>query len=178
MCFDVVVSVDLEGGIGRGGTIPWEIPEDLTRFRDLTRSVQEENKRNVVIMGRKTWESLPFRFRPLPQRFNLVLSRAHDVCLPGAFICKSLEEALDFSQKGDFERVFIIGGSTLYKEALGHPECIRVYLTRIRKTFSCDVFFPEIPEEFVLEVGGEIKRYKGTEYNFETYVRRGIQSES
>jgi len=147
--FSIIVAMDSHRGIGKGGVLPWHLSEDLKHFKDLTTEA-DFGMRNAVIMGRKTWESIPERFRPLPGRLNMVLTRNPDYALSeGVFQAVSLDAALlKVSQMPDIHRVFVIGGAQIYQEAIRHPQCRQVCLTRIDQNFDCDVFFPEIPRNF------------------------------
>lgn len=147
--FDVVVAMDRDRGIARDGGIPWHVRGDMAHFRSLTQTTEDPARRNAVIMGRVTWESLPARFRPLPGRLNVVLSRRPDPGLPeGVIHAAGLEDALVQMQRmqgaGDIERVFVIGGGQVYARSLALPPCRDVYVTRIDAVFGCDVFFPEL----------------------------------
>jgi dihydrofolate reductase len=125
--------------IGKGNTLPWSIKEDMKHFRDLTRGWP-------CIMGRKTWESLPKR--PLPKRLNIIVSGSMNVgdCpaeAADASICKvfsALPSAIAFCR--DYERIFICGGGSIYREALNLAN--RIELTLIRQNYDGDVFFPGI----------------------------------
>jgi len=116
------------GVIGRDGELPWHLPEDMTHFRTLTRGA-------TVIMGRRTWESLPPRFRPLPGRRNLVLSRTPQ---DGAETFPDLPRALA-AVTGD---AWVIGGAAVYKAAL--PYADRIVVTEIREAFDGDTYAPDI----------------------------------
>jgi dihydrofolate reductase len=117
--------------IGRDGDLPWHLPTDMKRFRELTSG-------GTVVMGRKTYESLPERFRPLPNRRNLVLSRDPGYSAPGAEVFPDLASAL--AAAGD--DVFVIGGGATYAEALSVAD--RVYATEIDADVDGDTFFPEL----------------------------------
>ena len=119
------------GVIGDRGTLPWHLPEDLARFRDLTMGA-------TVVMGRTTWESLPERVRPLPGRDNVVLSRRPGWAAAGARVCGSLPEALA-GVDGD---VWVIGGASVYAAAL--PLADRVEVTELRDGFPGDVTAPPL----------------------------------
>ena len=123
----LVVAYSENRVIGNGGDLPWRLPTDMRRFRELTTGA-------TVVMGRKTWDSLPERFRPLPDRRNVVVSR--NGCDAPA-VRRSVEEALD----GD---CFVIGGGEIYAQAL--PRADRVYATEVEGVVAGDVFFPELPE--------------------------------
>jgi len=102
---------------------------------------------NAVIMGRKTWDSLPKKHRPLVDRHNVVLSRT-ETSFAGAESCTDIETALSLPTVIAAPEVFIIGGGAVFAEAIKHPLCQRVILTRIDARFGCDVFFPAIPDRF------------------------------
>jgi dihydrofolate reductase len=117
--------------IGRGGAMPWHLPEDLRHFREVTSGA-------TVVMGRTTWLSLPERFRPLPGRLNVVLSRGTDLVAPGAEVRRSLEEALALAPAG--ERVWVIGGGQVYAAAM--PLADRLVVTEIDADVDGDTRAP------------------------------------
>ena len=133
---NVVVAVDDDNGIGKDGKLPWNNREDMIHFRDLTIG----NGNNVVIMGRKTYESIPPKFRPLPKRKNIILSSNP---VEGVDSYRSLEEAL--INCSVYDNVFIIGGQQLYEEAITKyiNLCDKIYISHIDGNFDCDVFFPK-----------------------------------
>lgn len=144
--FAIIVAVDADFGIGKNGILPWQLPEDLKHFKTIT-ATAAPNKKNAVIMGRKTWESLPAQFRPLPGRINLVLSRQTDLKLPeGVLLVENLESALKqlrASSDNLINKIFVIGGEQIFRQAAVHPACRKMYLTHISKSFDCDCFFPQ-----------------------------------
>ncbi len=121
------------GVIGQDGTLPWHLPEDLARFRALTMG-------STVVMGRRTWESLPARFRPLPGRRNIVLTRRPDWQAPGAEVAGSLDDALG-QVSGD---AWVIGGASVYLSALDRAE--RVVVTELAEAFEGDVYAPRLDD--------------------------------
>ncbi len=124
--------------IGKDNDLLWDLPEELARFRRITRG-------HPVIMGRKTWESIPDKHRPLPGRANFVVSRSETYEALGATLTESLEDALVQARAiPDNEEVFVIGGGTLYKEVL--PYADRLYLTLVDDDAPGDTFFPEYPD--------------------------------
>jgi len=125
------------GVIGADGTLPWRIPEDLAHFRELTDGA-------TVVMGRATWESLPPRFRPLPGRRNVVLSRDPSYDAPGAMVVTSLTDAL--ADTGDAV-VWIGGGAAVYAAAL--PSADRLCVTDVDLVVDGDVPAPQIPADWV-----------------------------
>jgi dihydrofolate reductase len=130
----LVAAVAEDGTIGRGGGLPWRLPLDQARFKELTLG-------HAVLMGRKTWESLPRR--PLPGRRNVVLSRNGAFAAPGARSTRSLEEALA-ACGGD--RVFVIGGAEVFAETIGRAH--RLVLTRVPGRYGGEARFPPIPANF------------------------------
>lgn len=160
----IVVAHDMNHAIGRANRLPWEgrLPADLQHFKELT-----EGK--SVIMGRKTWESLPEAFQPLPNRQNIVVSLSQQA-FKGAVVARSLEDA--FSQATD--EAMVIGGAEIYRQAL--PLVDRVYATLvICRTPNGDAFFPELsPEEWqVTDKEWHLADDKNQfAYSFFTYLRR------
>lgn len=128
----LVVARAANGTIGRNGGLPWRLPSDMRHFRELTTG-------RTVLMGRKTFESLPPKYRPLPHRRNLVLSSKPQLELPGAEAFPDLPCALDACQRD----CFVIGGAVVYGETL--PLADRVYATEIEAEIAGDAFFPQLP---------------------------------
>jgi len=167
--FAIVVAVDEERGIGKSGGLPWRIPADMAFFRALTQG-SEAGAANAVIMGRATWDSIPERFRPLPGRHNIVLSRRGLDAVPaGATVVGSLAEAL--AEAAGSPRIFVIGGAQIYREALAHPECETLYLTRVNGTHGCDTFFPPWEESYRLVETLDQGTSGGENYRVEIWQR-------
>ncbi len=157
-----MAAVARNGVIGREGAIPWHLPEDMARFRALTTG-------HPVVMGRKTWDSLPDRFRPLPGRRNVVVTRNPAWTAGGAERAASLEDALDLLD--DQETVFVIGGASLYAEAL--PLVDELELTEVDLEVEGDAFFPGWDRDAFEELTREPHLSEdGTPFAFVTY-RRG-----
>lgn len=148
--FTIIVALDEENGIGKNGGLAWHISGDLKSFKTLTTAVKAPGMRNAVIMGRKTWDSLPEKFRPLPARLNVVLSKNADIDLPqGVLSFTGLDEALnDLVSDNTIDKVFVMGGAQVYAQAISHPACEGLHVTHVQGDFDCDVFFPEIPDIF------------------------------
>ena len=145
--FSIIAAVDEDFGIGKNGGLPWQLSPDMKHFKSVTATASFSRK-NAVIMGRKTWDSLPPQFRPLPDRLNVVLSRQPNFKVPkGVLASKSLDEALRQLRQGTFrdsiDQIFVIGGEKIFREAIAHPACKKLYLTHILKSFVCDCFFPQ-----------------------------------
>ena len=145
--------------IGNNNQLLWHLPEDMRYFRETTRG-------KPVIMGRKTWESLPDSFRPLPGRLNIVVSHNPAYEAPGATLAGSLEEAV--RKAGENVEVFVIGGAELYRQAL--PLAQRLYLTEIDQDFEGDVLFPEIsPNEWKVVLHQVPQHHSELKFSFIEY---------
>ena len=124
---------------------------------------------NAVIMGRKTWESLPIRFKPLPNRINVVLSRSTSLELPdNVLTARNLDGALQMLEQNDVPHTFVIGGGEVFKEAMRHSDCQRIYLTEIFATWECNSFFPDWSGEFEHRFSGFTIRESTLQYCFKT----------
>lgn len=169
----VIVATTPKGGIGKDGSLPWRLPGDMAHFKRVTSSAPD-GKRNAVIMGRKTWESIPEKFRPLPGRINVVLTRtgAAGAYPEGVLTATSLTNALnDLREKAaDLAEVFVIGGQAAYEEAMQMPSCTRLYITRVAKDYECDVFFPAFDTEESFKVVNLSKTQSHEEVTFDFVV--------
>lgn len=166
MFFSLIAAVDSKMGIGKNGHLPWKLPSDLAYYH--TKTVGNGN--NAVIMGRLTWESLPEKFRPLPKRKNIVITRNSTLELPaGVARSESLEKALAVAENLMPDDIFIIGGSQIFADAIAHPDCAKIYLTEIEGNFVCDTFFPKIPQKFKKISASEISEENGIKFRFCVY---------
>lgn len=155
MSLTLVVARAANGCIGKDGKLPWHIPEDLKHFRECTMG-------KTVLMGRKTWESLPPKYKPLPGRKNVVLSRGTNLQTPGAAVFHDLKDALAASKN---ESVCVIGGAELFRLCL--PRANAIELTQIHTDYEGDTFFPE-PDAKEWRI---IKREDHPNLSFLTYER-------
>lgn len=172
--FSIIVIADKNNGIGKNGDMPWHLPADLKHFARVTTSVKSRGKVNAVIMGRKTWESIPETHRPLKNRLNVVLTHADNVRFSDSIAqFSSLENALiTLCKNSKIENIFVIGGGKVFAAAINHPFCQKIYLTQINHIFDCDVFFPKInPEQFKITDKSPILVDGGIEMNFMIYER-------
>ena len=149
------------GVIGRDNAMPWHLPEDLAHFKATTLGCP-------VIMGRKTWDSLPPRFRPLPGRRNVVVTRQDDWHADGAERAASLEQAL--ASCADSPRVWVTGGAELYRLALPHADIVEV--TVIDQDFEGDAYAPELGPEWQETARASHVSAKGLPFSFLTYRKR------
>nr|AIA16123.1 Dihydrofolate reductase [uncultured bacterium]AIA16175.1 Dihydrofolate reductase [uncultured bacterium]AIA16240.1 Dihydrofolate reductase [uncultured bacterium] len=152
----LVAAVAKNGCIGKNGELPWSIPEDMKRFKKLTTG-------SIVVMGRKTWESIPKKFRPLPNRHNVVVTRQADYPVPdGVDRYTSLDEALDAFATNT---VMVIGGAEIYNQAIGRADTLQ--LTHVDRDVDGDTFFPTIDPTIWKETWRE--DHEG--FSFVTYER-------
>jgi dihydrofolate reductase len=159
----IIAAVARNGAIGRGNALLFNEPADQRHFRETTLGCP-------VIMGRKTWESLPTRFRPLPGRRNLVVSRNAGLAVVGAELAPDLATAL--ARVADTPRAFVIGGAQLYAQAL--PLAHTLVLTEIDADLDGDAFFPAWDRlAFERASNGDAVTAAGVPYRFVTYRRRG-----
>lgn len=143
--------------IGHGNTIPWRIPEDMKRFKEATVG-------KTVLMGRKTWESLPEKFRPLPGRKNVVITRQENFSFPaGVFHFANMEDALRACADED---AMVIGGAEIYRQTM--PLADALLITRVDQDVPGDAFFPEIDPA----VWKETQREEYNGYSFVKYARK------
>ena len=126
----IIVAMARNGVIGARGSIPWHLPDELKRFRNITMG-------HHIIMGRKTWESIG---RPLSGRTSVVVTRQAGYSAPGAIVAHSLDNAIE-ACRGD-EEIFVIGGAELYAQALPHAD--RIYLTVVDADIEGDTWMPEL----------------------------------
>ncbi|XP_076331915.1 dihydrofolate reductase [Tachypleus tridentatus] len=166
-------------GIGFQGKLPWHLKKEMSFFQRLTLKANDREKQNAVVMGRKTWFSIPEKSRPLAGRINIVLSRELKE-LPGAHhLVPSFHELVQLLKEPSLvkkiEKIFVIGGSSLYKEAIDSSYCSKIYLTRIDRDFQCDTFFPQFDtNKYTLirdEVLQEEQEENGIKYRYEVYKR-------
>ena len=159
MTVGLIWAQSTSGVIGREGTIPWHLPEDLARFKALTMG-------HAVVMGRRTWDSLPVRFRPLPGRRNVVLTRNPDFDAPGAEVVGSM----DAVSAG--EQTWVIGGSEIYHLAL--PAASRCEVTEVEidlRLEDDDALAPVLDESWIGTSGQWHDSTSGLRYRFHSFLR-------
>lgn len=161
---NIIVAVDENWGIGKDNNLLTHIPEDLKYFKEKTLG-------KVVVMGRKTFESLPNR-KPLPDRVNIVLTTNLNYKID-CMICNNKKELLDRINEYEDNDIFIIGGEHIYKEFI--DLCDTFFVTKIYKSFDADKFFVNLDEMDDLEIvwSSEIHSYRGLHYQFFEYRRKG-----
>lgn len=165
MKVSLIVAIDQESGIGKNNDLMWHLPADMKFFKETTTG-------HVVVTGRKNYDSIPARFRPLPNRENAVLTRNENYEAIGAKVFSSLENCLKHYETEQERTVFIIGGGQIYQEALAMDVVDEMFVTHVQKVYGADTFFPKIDlkkwkSEIVFEheadekheVGFVVKRY-------------------
>ena len=136
MKVSLIVAMDSNRGIGKDNDLMWHLPADMKFFKETTTG-------HVVVMGRKNFESIPEKYRPLPNRENVVLTRNKDYSAPNCLVFHSIEECIAHYSTEE-KKVFIIGGGEIYKEALELDIIEEMYITHVDDTYDADTFFPEI----------------------------------
>jgi len=174
IAFQIIAAVDQELGIGKGGKLPWHLPSDLKHFNRITTSGAGTNRYNIMIMGRRTWDSLPTRYKPLPDRINWVISRNAHLFLPAEVSrFATFNEALEAAPKHyDPSRLncYVIGGAQIYHTALQHPQCQKLYITHLLKVFGCDTFFPDALSRFKMTAKSDIYQENNVSFFFAEYI--------
>ena len=151
---NLIVAKSENNVIGNKGRIPWYIPNDLKRFKEITTN-------NVVIMGRKTFESLPEEYRPLPNRINIILSKDKSFKTNCCMVFNDLKKAI--RKAGSDKEIFIIGGGEIYKESLKYAD--KVYMTEVNGEFEGDTYFPKLNRYWK-----EVNREEKEGYRFIDYM--------
>jgi len=161
MKLKLILARAANGVIGRNNTLPWHLPEDMAHFKRLTMGCP-------VIMGRKTWESLPPKFRPLPGRLNIVLTRQADWQAEGARRADSLAQAMALCPPDS--TVWIIGGAEVYAQAL--PLANVAEITEIEAAYEGDAFAPQFDPQWVQTARERHVSSYGLKFSFITYTRQ------
>jgi dihydrofolate reductase len=165
----IIAAVSENNVIGKDNAIPWRISEDFRHFKSLTMG-------HPCIMGRKTFESLPLNFRPLPGRENIILSSNGNYHQEGAKTFGSIDEAIEYCRKKNEEKAFIIGGASVYNAAMKLADVLEI--TKVHKSFEGDALFPEIsPDEWKIEIkedfeGKDLKNDGIVKFSFVRYARK------
>ena len=175
MQLNLIYARTRNGVIGNKGGLPWHLPEDLAHFKRTTLGCP-------VIMGRKTWDSLPPKFRPLPGRTNVVITRQIDWHEDGALPANNMLESLSICEHMSIildpspEQVWVIGGAQIYAEAL--PFAKRIIVTEIDSDFEGDAFAPQLGADWQETAREQHTSKMGLAYSFVTYVRTEIRKEA
>jgi len=128
--------MDENRGIGKDNDLMWHLPADMKFFRETTTN-------HIVVMGRKNFESIPEKYRPLPKRENVVLTRNSSFKADGCLVAHSMEECLNLFDENEERTLFIIGGGEIYRQALEMNVLDELYITHVNKSYAADTFFPK-----------------------------------
>lgn len=160
---NIIVAASTNFVIGKNNDLPWHLPTDMKYFKDTTNG-------HTVVMGRKCWESIPEKFRPLPNRKNIVMTRDKNYVANGAIVSHDLEQIL-MSNENSHDQIFIIGGAELYREAFKYAQ--KLYLTQIHHEIEGDVFLEGLnSENWCLVEGSEMHEENGLKFRFELYEKK------
>jgi len=174
--FSIILAVDNENWLWKNWGLSWDIPDDRSYFKNVTTRTKNHKKQNAVVMGRKTWDSLPKKFRPLPLRLNCVLSRSYeDEVIWESWEIKFSEtkKCMEYlSKRDDIENIFIIWWAEIYNQVLSSPCLEKAYVTRIYEKYHCDVFFDGLPVVFEEVSRSPVKTHEDIEYEYYVYKRK------
>ena len=137
MKVSLIVAVSENGIIGKNNDLIWHLPKDMKFFKDTTLG-------HHVIMGRRNFESIPHKFRPLPNRTNIIITRQADYSAKDCITVNSIKDALEVARQNGDKEPFIIGGGQIYKIALEENLVDKIYLTKVHNSFDGDTFFQEL----------------------------------
>ena len=141
MKVSLILAASENSVIGKDNDLIWHLPKDMRFFKDTTMG-------HHVIMGRKNFESIPHKFRPLPNRTNVVITRQTAYKADGCMVVSAIEEALQIAKHNGEGEAFIIGGGQIYKLALEANLVDKIYLTKVHHSFEGDTFFPELNKDW------------------------------
>ena len=161
----IIVAVADDNVIGKDNKLIWNLPEDMKFFMQKTTG-------HCVIMGRKNYDSIPSKFRPLANRTNIVITHQLNYNAPNTIIVHSLEEAIQYAKKTNDDEIFIIGGAEIFKQTIHLVD--KIYYTRIYHSFDGDVFFPELNKNEWKETErrkGIVDEKNKYEHDFITYEK-------
>ena len=166
MKVSLIVAVAENGVIGKDNDLIWHLPKDMRFFKETTLG-------HHVIMGRKNFESIPHKYRPLPNRANIVITRQSGYKAEGCIVVDSVVAALDIAKNNGDTEPFIIGGGQIYKLALEANLVDKIYLTKINNTFDGDTFFPELENEWkeVERIDCKADEKHAYDYSFLTFEK-------
>ena len=161
----IIVALCKNYGIGKNNSLPWNLKKDLLYFKNKTIGTGN----NAIIMGKNTWNSLPLK--PLPKRFNCVFTNSLNINESYAKSFKNSSSFDTFIENKKFDDIWIIGGESIYKKFIFHPNLDEIYVTKIDEYISCDTYFPDIPFYFSLVEKSSTYNENNLNYNFEVYKK-------
>lgn len=169
----MILAIDEKNGIWRGNDLAWRLKTDMEYFKQITVQTQDPEKINALVMGRKTWESIPEKFRPLPGRINCVLTRDEKFQNENIVVYHDIDSCLeDLGQYQWVENIFIIWWANIYNQLLSNESLDKIYITRVEWDFECDTFFDGIPNNFHIVSKSQRQEEKGIWFTFEIYKKQ------
>ena len=163
MRVSLIVAVSENGVIGKDNDLIWHLPKDMKFFKDTTQG-------HHVIMGRKNFESIPHKFRPLPNRTNVIITRQSGYVAEDCIVVHSVEESIEVAKKNGDTEPFVIGGGQIYKVSLENNLIDRIYLTRIHHNFEGDTFCPTLSEDWKVVAREDNKSDEKNKYDYSFLV--------
>ncbi|KAM4677256.1 dihydrofolate reductase-like isoform 1-T2 [Discoglossus pictus] len=169
-------------GIGKNGSLPWNLPNEFKYFLNKISTVTQPGKKNLIILGRRSFVDFDVNLLPLPNTIFVILSKTLST-LPehASYICRDEGEAIKLVSSSplseEIESIWILGGVECYKNMMQHPWCTHIYFTKIMADFDCDTFFPEFNKDVfqLVEnypgVPSEIQEENGIKYIFQVFQR-------
>ena len=166
MKVSLIVAVSENGVIGKDNDLIWHLPNDIRFFKETTMG-------HHVIMGRKNFESIPHKYRPLPNRINVIITRQSDYKAEGCLVVNSVEAALEIAKNNGENESFIIGGGQIYKLALEANLIDKIYLTKVHHSFDGDTFFSELNSDWkeINKIENKADEKHSYDYDFITLER-------
>lgn len=171
MRFHIISALDSNRGIGYKNNLPWDLKGDMKHFKSITGYIPEDdyfNYMNVVVMGRNTWDSIPAKFKPLPNRINIILSRQTADKVIGdvsnshlVYVISDWQDVFSVVNKINKDgyidghesekpisvnNIYVIGGQKIYESAINHPYCDKIYLTEVCHSYDVDTYFPKLSD--------------------------------
>ena len=163
MRVSLIVAVSENGVIGKDNDLIWHLPKDMKFFKDTTQG-------HHVIMGRKNFESIPHKFRPLPNRTNIIVTRQTGYVAEDCIVVNSVEDSIEVAKRNGDTEPFVIGGGEIYKVALENNLIDRIYLTKIHYTFKGDTFFPDLSEDWKVLAREDCQADEKNKYDYSFLV--------
>ena len=163
MIRSIIVAACENNAIGANNDLIWRLPIDMKFFKDKT-------KGHHVIMGRKNFESIPHKYRPLPNRENIIVTRSKEYKAEKCLVTNTLEGAIEIAKKNNEKEPFIIGGGEIYKLAIEKNLVDRIYLTRVHHKFDGDTFFPKLSNDWIETDKREFFKDNEHKFDFTFYI--------
>ncbi len=175
---NMILALDDNNWIGKKWDLAWKISADMKYFKKITSQTKDLSKFNAVIMWKNTWESIPQKFRPLPDRVNCILSRSinfesvKNKIDDFVLYFNSIDTCIDtLIKRTNIENIFVIWWANIYNQFLNHPRLDKIYVTKVEWNFSCDVFFDWITKDFELESVSDIQEENWIKFRFQVYKK-------